>query len=47
MLNENKTKTLAEQKYPFVTLTRKVSEEHVSSAQKIGKPNAIPLEKTK
>lgn len=47
MLDENKTKMLTEQKYPFVTLPRNVSEEQISSAQKIRNSNAVPLEKNK
>lgn len=47
MLNENKPKMLTEQKCPFVTLPRNVSEEQISSAQKIRNSNAVPLEKTK
>jgi len=47
MLNENKTKMLTAQKYTFVTLPRNLSEEQIPSAQKIEKPNALPLEKTK
>lgn len=43
-LNENKLKMPTEQRYLFVTLPRNVFEE-ISSAQKTGKPNAIPLDK--
>lgn len=45
-LNENKLKMPTEQRYLFVTLPRNVFEEQISSAQKTGKPNAIPLGKT-
>lgn len=45
-LNENKLKMPTEQRYLFVTLPRNVFEEQIFSAQKTGKPNAIPLDKT-
>lgn len=46
MLNEDKLKMPTEQRYLFITLPRNVFEEQISSAQKTGKPNAIPLDKT-
>lgn len=46
MLNENKLKMPTEQRYPFVILPRNIFGGQIASAQKTGKPNVIPLDKT-